>query len=465
MPTTDTDGTTSSDTIQGWKDIASYFGRSIRSVQRWEREFGLPVHRIRAVDGQTVYAIRVELEEWRKSRDLAKLEPEDEESQANGHADDSLPGTSLEHSSTANGQPPTRSTWRKAAAALIAVLLIGLGMTIGVFVFAKRAGPVAVVYAAGNSVVAYDSLGRLVWAYNFGRPVSYTNADAGSFDLRFVEGKGPKGQIETILAVRFAANGLRSTESDALVAFDQRGTLVWKVQPDHRLQCGAETFGGPWRIYAVAASSGPGPKRVWVAFNDPTWWPGLLMEVDAEGHSNLRMISTGWIRGIAEWRTSSGTVLAISGVNNERDLPSLSLIDVDAPPTMSPRQEKRFTCDAAPASTPRRVYLFPPLDTGPSSHAFATGLTVVSNGLKVQVNNSEGTAIAIIGDDLSVQSLTFPDDYWAVHREKESRGELHHTAESCPERTRPQSIEQWAPHTGWLHSTIAAMVQQAVGNK
>ena len=31
--------------LQGWKEIASELGRSVRTVQRWERTLGLPVRR------------------------------------------------------------------------------------------------------------------------------------------------------------------------------------------------------------------------------------------------------------------------------------------------------------------------------------------------------------------------------------------------------------------------------------
>ena len=48
----------SEDTLHGWKDIAAYVGKSVRSAQRWERELGLPTHRINTPDGQIVYARR-----------------------------------------------------------------------------------------------------------------------------------------------------------------------------------------------------------------------------------------------------------------------------------------------------------------------------------------------------------------------------------------------------------------------
>ena len=52
------------DRLDGWKEIACYLRRSVRSVQRWEKSGGLPVVRHRHVRGATVYAFRDELDAW-----------------------------------------------------------------------------------------------------------------------------------------------------------------------------------------------------------------------------------------------------------------------------------------------------------------------------------------------------------------------------------------------------------------
>ena len=45
-----------------------YLGRGIRTVQRWEREEGLPVHRLDHAKRGSVYASRRELTAWWESR-------------------------------------------------------------------------------------------------------------------------------------------------------------------------------------------------------------------------------------------------------------------------------------------------------------------------------------------------------------------------------------------------------------
>ena len=56
------------DRLDSWKEIAAYLGRGVRTVQRWEREEGLPVHRLVHDKRGSVYAQRDELAAWWDSR-------------------------------------------------------------------------------------------------------------------------------------------------------------------------------------------------------------------------------------------------------------------------------------------------------------------------------------------------------------------------------------------------------------
>jgi excisionase family DNA binding protein len=50
--------------LNSWKEIASYLGRGVRTVQRWERENDLPVHRIGKGRRSPVCAMVPELKFW-----------------------------------------------------------------------------------------------------------------------------------------------------------------------------------------------------------------------------------------------------------------------------------------------------------------------------------------------------------------------------------------------------------------
>ncbi len=53
--------------LDSWKAIAQYLGRDVRSVQRWERDRGLPIHRLPGQRGGAVFAYEDELNEWLRS--------------------------------------------------------------------------------------------------------------------------------------------------------------------------------------------------------------------------------------------------------------------------------------------------------------------------------------------------------------------------------------------------------------
>jgi adenylate cyclase len=55
-------------TLRGWKQIAAYLHRDLRTVQRWERTERLPVHRQLHLKLGTIHAVRAELDQWLETR-------------------------------------------------------------------------------------------------------------------------------------------------------------------------------------------------------------------------------------------------------------------------------------------------------------------------------------------------------------------------------------------------------------
>jgi Tol biopolymer transport system component len=58
------------DRLDSWKEIAAYLRREVTTVQRWEKQEGLPVHRLHHQKLGSVYASKRELDAWR-DRDLS----------------------------------------------------------------------------------------------------------------------------------------------------------------------------------------------------------------------------------------------------------------------------------------------------------------------------------------------------------------------------------------------------------
>ena len=63
-----TAGPSPEDRLDSWKEIAACLRREVRTVQRWEKSAGLPVHRLQIDKQGTVYAHKSELDTWYKGR-------------------------------------------------------------------------------------------------------------------------------------------------------------------------------------------------------------------------------------------------------------------------------------------------------------------------------------------------------------------------------------------------------------
>jgi hypothetical protein len=53
-----------SELLTSWKEIALYLGKGVRTVQRWEQQFALPVRRPNEKAKGIVHATRSELDAW-----------------------------------------------------------------------------------------------------------------------------------------------------------------------------------------------------------------------------------------------------------------------------------------------------------------------------------------------------------------------------------------------------------------
>ena len=92
------------DILNGWKEIAGYLGRDRRTVERWEKQRGLPVRRVPGAGRASVYALISELDEWLANSKVSEPNPEDAEpAQVPGQAPraDSQPGLAPESARSA----------------------------------------------------------------------------------------------------------------------------------------------------------------------------------------------------------------------------------------------------------------------------------------------------------------------------------------------------------------------------
>lgn len=123
--------------LAGWKEIAAYFARDDRTVMRWEKDRGLPVHRVPGSGKASVYAYTAELERWLASTGQDLDDPVAEPVRvpaavADGRIDGSL---------SVAGPPPTlsaRSVSRGAISIAVAVAAVVVVVAIGSVLYGRH---------------------------------------------------------------------------------------------------------------------------------------------------------------------------------------------------------------------------------------------------------------------------------------------------------------------------------------
>jgi hypothetical protein len=59
--------------LSGWKEIASYLAKGVRTVQRYERQMGLPIRRPAGASSGSVLAVKAELDGWVQASPIRRL--------------------------------------------------------------------------------------------------------------------------------------------------------------------------------------------------------------------------------------------------------------------------------------------------------------------------------------------------------------------------------------------------------
>jgi len=256
--------------LRSWKEIAAHLGVDGRTCARWEKKFGLPIHRAQGeVYRSRVFAYRDELDTWFQTT------------------------FRNQNGATAAVRPlGSRRTWLWSLPVLAAVILGGW-----VLIPKKSHGPDASSLAPagfrieGSVLVILNNAGRKLWSYDTGlanlmpdkyymdsEPL-YANNTGDPFILfRDLQGDG---RPEVLFATQ-TSDELR--EGD-LICLSDRGDLLWKFHAGREVLFGTKTYSSDYRISWFDASDLEGDGRLEVllsSIHNPEW-PCQLALLSSEG--------------------------------------------------------------------------------------------------------------------------------------------------------------------------------------
>ena len=391
--------------LNGWKEIALHLGKGTRTVQRWEKLYGLPVHRIGREGGEIVFAFRDEIDRWTAAT----------EGQFKGNGAEAPEG---EPPASSAGEPAPTLPEGEAApedgarragrhfGGYRPALVIGAAAVVGLvalgWVFARfsgtrtpprpsTVGQPASWRMANESLAVFDSGGAMLFEHPFGFAVpSSTSSDtvrAGDGSppvlIADIDGDGRNEVLVKTNAVERANRRLHCLEADGRTRFVH--------QPTGTRRFGDDEYAEPWVVHRVFVTRGPsGSRRLWVVFTHNLWFPSVLQELDPHGAVRQEYWSNGFIELVAETSWNGRPVVLVGGTNNDFRAASLAVFPPDGVTGSAPAARPAYACRNCPAGGPEEFFLFPSLCATRRSGQAGVLEAWVEHGDRIRVTVMQG---------------------------------------------------------------------------
>jgi len=435
--------------LTSWKEIASHLGRDVRTVLRWEKERGLPIHRVPGATGRVVFAYTEELDAWARG-ELPPVKPAPPQSAAAATA----PGPAQ----TLPAEPAPaitrhRSRWLAAAAA-VAIVLSAVAWRVGVDRDAEAAA--LTIRFTDNALIAATPQGAERWRHELKREETTIPVDVRHEQPGEIFGR------DIVVATSYSTR-----KSDGVI---RSGELL-RLSPDGRLKGTFAfddvprfdgTFGPPWLITDFRIDHSTPAPRIVVAAHHNEWWPSTVTILDEHWKRRGTFVNAGWVERV-HWLAPDRIV--IGGFSNALDGGMVALLDANAMDGQSPAPHgSPFVCASCGPGGPLRYVVMARSEVNKVSGApfnrvvlLAKEGALLARTIEATASEFEGAADALyeFTPALELVRASYSDRYWEKHRDLEAAGKIAHPRESCPDRDGPREIRVWEPETGWTPVTIA----------
>lgn len=446
--------------LNGWKEIAAYLGKSVRTAQRWEKDLGLPVHRIHTGSGEIPFAFREEIDRWllsTESQRAGSSTPEDSngEPELGPLANAGLPATAGRRSAL------LRSPIRLVVLLLALLLPVTLWFRRSTWPLRLLVGPArqpATWRVEGGRLRVFDDQNQLLWEHGFGRPL---------LDATYAPSSGvPRDQSVFIADLDHDGNRevgiIAWAEPSPLPYFyvlNHDSSLRFSLQPDRTVQFGDTRYAPPWLPRTMLLTTEPdGSKSIWLAFVHNLWFPALLLKLDPQGKPLATYWSNGHIAALHEAFFQGRHAILVAGTNNENFAASLAVLDYASPSGSAPAAIPKYQCMDCPADAPMAFFLFPSTELSRLSNFRPMTHDVRVDGARNLVVNVEltpgglevggpgGSAFYVLSSAGRVVEAETGDSYRMLHSRLEARNRLNHRFSVACE-------QQLFPVLRWDHAT------------
>jgi hypothetical protein len=355
--------------LNGWKEISAYLGKSVRTVQRWEKDLALPIHRIHGTVGEIVFALTAEIDQWQALTPAVQKQDVQQNGQ-NGDTHEAGNGFGMADAGPAAVAKTAEAVraWRVATMGMLLLTLVATaGWAWTLWVASGHAPRVEVDKVPARFRVTESRLMVLndaeeeLWSRPIaGRmdPTNYSPEQRQTERMVAFRDLDGDGQREVLFLAMTNANSERT-----LYVFEGDGTLRFSHRAGYSLQVGPDQHGPPWNGngFFMTTNDG-GTSSIWFHSVHHTWFSSVLEKLDHQGRVLDTYWSNGHVETLRESTFNGRRVVLVGATNNDFVAGSLAVLDYDHPSGSAPSLNLKYSCRTCPAGQPVAYYVFPMME-------------------------------------------------------------------------------------------------------
>ncbi len=337
--------------LSSWKEIAAYLDCDIRTCQRWEKKFGLPVYRVDEESGSRVYTYKDELDNWLKSRNNKNSSPSKAKSQK----------------------------FKQQIRLFVLLPFLIVGGFIIYFLFLKTSiSPIPSDFRIQYSyLIILNEDGKELWRYDTGLE-NLVSEEEYRQHLQFKRNREDGiGRYLPYLIIKDINNDnlaevLFSTQTQnefgegKLICFNYKGQILWEIETGRELKFGQKVYSRDYRIFGFEVCDIDHDERLEtvVISEQFPYFPTQLVVLSSNGEKIGEYWNSGRLIDFvcADIDEDGKQELIVAGMNNEYARPSLIVFDTLSIRGSSPQEKDFFKCHDLNSGTAKYYILFPQID-------------------------------------------------------------------------------------------------------
>ncbi|MFC2166753.1 hypothetical protein ACFLQZ_02160 [Acidobacteriota bacterium] len=330
--------------FDSWKEIACYLDRHITTCQRWEKEYGFPVHRLDGSPRARVFAFKEEIDIWYN-------EMEGERKLKTHRYSFKFPKKTFKFLFIAISMSTT-----------IAILL---------FTLIKPPSEAADFKIQGSKLIILDERQREMWSYETGiNDLETEGTYRSSFQERQIIDKkyylphiifkDIKGDHHREILFTFQTY---NSKEDILICFNKRGKTLWKYKVGGNKIFGGKTYTDDYKIigFDIVNIDNRGNPEIIIIANHKLSFPSQIVILNSRGKLVGQYWNSGHLKDFVFIDLDNDGVneIILSGINEEWNKPCAVILDYSCFDGVSPQTQDYYTCSDVRSHREKYYFLMP----------------------------------------------------------------------------------------------------------